>query len=358
VAQAYPIDWAGERIAEARRVSASSPAAKWGIAVVRSDIGALVAARWNGTLWETDTFGDIPGAPTDIMAIGIRDDGAATVYQNGVAVASGAVFDPTTDNIFIAAFVQDVDGESAEWQIITEGSQMTQYVDASLRDWCGQDTVPVWTPDELAAAGRDSFWTDLDQPETKYQDTLLTTSAGVADPLGGIRNLSAISTTPTLSQATTANKWVVDANGYAYRTGSVNTANLGLNAFTVNVRTGALFGWKFTNGITGDSHFIGGSTTCRIWRQGSTIGLRYGSSSTLSFSSTAEALNNASTLVVASGTGDRVYVYLDGEELGNSVHGISNVSQNTLNMGWYANNTGAWGFKRCAALSTVAGQQT
>jgi hypothetical protein len=316
IGQAYPVDWAGERIVEARRVSASSSAAKWGIAVVRSDIGAVVAARWNGTLWETDTFGDIPGAPTDIMAIGIRDDGAATVYQNGVAVASGAVFDPTTDSIFIAAFVQDVDGESAEWEIITEGSQMTQYVDASLLDWCGQDTVPVWTPDSVLQSGDQAFWAVLTDSGVQYEDASLTTEQTGTGLVGGIRNQSSIGTA-TLTQSTTGDKFSRTSEGLLYRSGSVTTQRMLFGGLTIDINNGFTMAWAGRMGSGTGGVAVGGESLHLLMsRSSANFNVRVGGTTNVNAATDIANGQNRTCMATGLQTANGAERWMDGDSKG------------------------------------------
>jgi hypothetical protein len=316
IGQAYPIDWTGERIVENRRVSGSSSDAQHGIAVVRSDFGALVEARWGGVEWETTAFGTFPGSPTDRVAIGIRGDGTACVYQNGVRVKSGALFNPGTDNIFISAFVQDVDGESAEWEIITEGSQMTQYVDASLLDWCGQDTVPVWTPDSVLQSGDQAFWAVLTDSGVQYEDASLTTEQTGTGLVGGIRNQSAIGTA-TLTQATTGDKFSRTSEGLLYRSGSVTTQRMLFGGLTININNGVTVAWAGRTGSGTSGVAVGGENGhLQMSRSSGNFSVRVGGTTSLNVATDIANGQNRNCMATGLQTANGAERWMDGESKG------------------------------------------
>ena len=153
LAQAYPIDWAGERVF-GMLISTAPATASTGIALVKSDLSKIAQISYNSlsSEWESSAEGlpaapETAGASTLFGSIGI--DGATgdvTWYVNGTPVRSvSAYFNPATDNVVIAAVGNSlVNGESAEWTVVTNGADFqATYTDPALRDWCGQDTVPV-----------------------------------------------------------------------------------------------------------------------------------------------------------------------------------------------------------------------
>lgn len=87
--------------------------------------------------------------------------------------------------------------------------------------------VAAWTPDVELAGVTNAFWA-IPSSSTLFQDSALTTPADeTADPIGGVDNQSSIGTS-TLSQATTADKLKVAADGRIERDGTVTTQSLDL----------------------------------------------------------------------------------------------------------------------------------
>jgi len=97
----------------------------------------------------------------------------------------------------------------------------------------------AWSPDDVLAGVTNSFWSDP-LAGTLYEDAGLTTLADATnDPVGGVRNLSAIGTS-TLSQSTTGNKFIVSADGRLQRTGATNTQVL-LGSGSITLSNGFVF---------------------------------------------------------------------------------------------------------------------
>jgi hypothetical protein len=97
----------------------------------------------------------------------------------------------------------------------------------------------AWTPDDVLAGVTNSFWTDP-LAGTLFEDVSLETPATTGNPVGGVRNLSAIGTS-TLSQSTTGNKFKVSSDGRIERDGTTTTQHLRFFTFSYTLSTGWCF---------------------------------------------------------------------------------------------------------------------
>jgi hypothetical protein len=137
----------------------------------------------------------------------------------------------------------------------------------------------AWSPDDVLAGVTNSFWSDP-LAGTLYEDAGLTTLADATnDPVGGVRNLSAIGTS-TLSQSTTASKMVVASDGRVERT--INGQFLQSSAASANSKTICIAMDVESLNVNGTPFFGAGLTSTNVVameRWGTKLFIKVGSAS-------------------------------------------------------------------------------
>lgn len=226
-----PVDWADKRIAEFEILTftAADTVQEPIFQMLRPSDNDLVQALWSQSLGQwiftivdngSVTLGqiNITGAVTDIIAIGIDgSNGDAFITRNGATVVTksttadsgtfaglGALF--ASQNAVIITQLRNAAASTAySAKVITEGVEMQAvYADTTLRDWCGQDTVPKFDPSSLFGVGDEGDYWDFTDISTLYQDTSKTTPVTISgDVIGAV---SGKRSSIDLLQATTASK--------------------------------------------------------------------------------------------------------------------------------------------------------
>lgn len=162
-----PVDWAGKRGLQVQTTTLSSTAAQTQFARVRLSDFAQVVASYNveGGFWSVShvsgmtVFGvlDLTGLTDPLLPVVLAIDGATgdvSIYIDGVVACDknttpdtgtfaglGGMFFEQSETLLISLYVADA-ADTFAATVTTAGEEFDPVVDATLLDYCGNDTVP------------------------------------------------------------------------------------------------------------------------------------------------------------------------------------------------------------------------